>query len=177
VAAAAACIHCSAFIAEQAAQCGFCMNGLLMGSLAWLNRRFAAGNRGAPSDDEIASSCRARAAIRRRSTCVGVARTLRVIRAIQRGAVAMGPSPRECPHERARVISRVSGAPSSRAAAHSSSASASRRVCRPRPGFEPERPDGRLMDRGQRHDTHRRTARSLRSSQARSSSAPACRRR
>ncbi len=43
----------AAFIAEQAAQCGFCMNGILMGSLAWLNRRRAVGKTGVPSEAEV----------------------------------------------------------------------------------------------------------------------------
>lgn len=83
----------AAFIAEQAAQCGFCMNGLLMGSLAWLNRRFAAGNRGAPSDDEIRQFLSGKSSD---STQVYLCRCgthLRVIRAIQRGAVAMAAQP------------------------------------------------------------------------------------
>lgn len=43
----------SAFIAEQAGQCAFCMNGMIMGAKAWLDGRFANGNKGVPGDDEI----------------------------------------------------------------------------------------------------------------------------
>ncbi len=43
----------TAFIAEQAAQCGFCMNGMVMGAKAWLDARIAGGNRTVPSEDEV----------------------------------------------------------------------------------------------------------------------------
>ncbi|MBM9507911.1 (2Fe-2S)-binding protein [Actinacidiphila acididurans] len=42
-----------AFTALQAAQCGFCANGLIMGSLAWLESRIAAGNNAVPTEQEI----------------------------------------------------------------------------------------------------------------------------
>jgi aerobic-type carbon monoxide dehydrogenase small subunit (CoxS/CutS family) len=42
-----------AFVALQAAQCGFCLNGMVMGSLGWLESRIAAGNRAVPRDQEI----------------------------------------------------------------------------------------------------------------------------
>lgn len=42
-----------AFVALQAAQCGFCTNGMIMGSLGWLEGRIAAGNRAVPTEDEI----------------------------------------------------------------------------------------------------------------------------
>ena len=43
-----------AFIDEQAGQCAFCVNGMIMGSLGWLESRIAAGNRAVPSREEIA---------------------------------------------------------------------------------------------------------------------------
>jgi nicotinate dehydrogenase subunit A len=43
----------TAFIAEQAAQCGFCMNGMVMGAKAWLDARIAGGNKGVPTEDEV----------------------------------------------------------------------------------------------------------------------------
>lgn len=43
----------TAFIAEQAAQCGYCMNGIVMGAKAWLDARIAGGNKTVPTDDEI----------------------------------------------------------------------------------------------------------------------------
>src|SRR5262249_27061632 len=42
-----------AFIEEQAAQCAFCSNGMIMSALAWLNGRAARGERDVPSDDEV----------------------------------------------------------------------------------------------------------------------------
>lgn len=43
----------TAFIAEQAAQCAFCMNGMVMGAKSWLDKRIANGIKAVPTDDEI----------------------------------------------------------------------------------------------------------------------------
>ncbi len=42
-----------AFERLQAGQCAFCLNGMVMGALGWLEGRIAAGNRAVPSIDEI----------------------------------------------------------------------------------------------------------------------------
>ena len=42
-----------AFIDNQAAQCAFCVNGMIMGALGWLEQRKATGNRELPTDGEI----------------------------------------------------------------------------------------------------------------------------
>ncbi len=42
-----------AFEELQAGQCGFCLNGLIMGSLGWLEGRIANGNQKVPSVQEI----------------------------------------------------------------------------------------------------------------------------
>jgi aerobic-type carbon monoxide dehydrogenase small subunit (CoxS/CutS family) len=42
-----------AFVREQAGQCAYCVNGMVMGALGWLRQRVAAGNRNVPSDSEI----------------------------------------------------------------------------------------------------------------------------
>ena len=42
------------FIEEQAAQCAFCINGMVMGSLAWIEARHAAGNMAVPTREEVA---------------------------------------------------------------------------------------------------------------------------
>ena len=42
-----------AFEEHQAAQCAFCINGMVMGSLGWLESRIAGGNRQVPSDAEV----------------------------------------------------------------------------------------------------------------------------
>jgi aerobic-type carbon monoxide dehydrogenase small subunit (CoxS/CutS family) len=42
-----------AFLEFQAGQCAFCVNGMVMGALGWLEGRLAAGNRAVPSEPEI----------------------------------------------------------------------------------------------------------------------------
>jgi nicotinate dehydrogenase subunit A len=42
-----------AFVDHQAAQCAFCINGMVMGSLGWLESRIGGGNRTVPSDAEV----------------------------------------------------------------------------------------------------------------------------
>jgi nicotinate dehydrogenase subunit A len=41
------------FIENQGGQCAFCCNSMIMGALAFLNARVAAGNRAVPTDEEI----------------------------------------------------------------------------------------------------------------------------
>lgn len=41
------------FIDEQAAQCAYCINGIIMGAVGWLRQRKASGNTAVPSDAEI----------------------------------------------------------------------------------------------------------------------------
>lgn len=42
-----------AFLDEQAAQCAYCVNGMIMGALGWLRERESAGNTALPTDEEI----------------------------------------------------------------------------------------------------------------------------
>jgi len=42
-----------AFIEEQAGQCAYCSNAMIMGALGFLEGRVNAGNRDVPSEDEI----------------------------------------------------------------------------------------------------------------------------
>lgn len=44
-----------AFIDQQAAQCAFCVNGIIMGTAAWLQQRKDSGNTSVPSQEEIAA--------------------------------------------------------------------------------------------------------------------------
>ncbi|GAB3060576.1 (2Fe-2S)-binding protein [Intrasporangium mesophilum] len=44
----------SAFVDKQAAQCAFCVNGVVMGAIGWLEQRIADGATDAPSRAEIA---------------------------------------------------------------------------------------------------------------------------
>ena len=73
-----------AFIDEQAAQCAYCINGMIIGALAWLQTRRASGNYAVPTAGEVkqflsgppAYICRCGA-------------HLRIIRAIRRAAEVM----------------------------------------------------------------------------------------
>src|SRR5262249_25933639 len=42
-----------AFIDNQAAQCGFCISGIMMGASSWLKSRAAAGNTSVPTNGEV----------------------------------------------------------------------------------------------------------------------------
>lgn len=42
-----------AFIAEQAGQCAYCANAMIMGGLGFIEGRINSGNRAVPSEDEI----------------------------------------------------------------------------------------------------------------------------
>lgn len=41
------------FVEEQAAQCAYCVNGIIMGTVGWLRQRKASGNSAVPSVEEI----------------------------------------------------------------------------------------------------------------------------
>lgn len=43
------------FVEQQAAQCAYCVNAVVMGSLGWLRQRKAAGNTNVPTEEEIAA--------------------------------------------------------------------------------------------------------------------------
>ncbi|MCW2607893.1 MAG: (2Fe-2S)-binding protein [Frankiales bacterium] len=45
----------TAFVERQAAQCAFCVNGMVMGAKSWLDARVAAGDRSVPSREEVAT--------------------------------------------------------------------------------------------------------------------------
>lgn len=44
-----------AFVAEQAGQCAFCCNSMIMGAMSFMNDRVAAGNQAQPTRQEIAA--------------------------------------------------------------------------------------------------------------------------
>lgn len=52
-----------AFVEKQAAQCAYCVNGIVMGSLGWLRQRKAAGDRSVPTEDEIAAFLSGRSSV------------------------------------------------------------------------------------------------------------------
>ncbi len=79
----------TAFIAEQAAQCAFCMNGMIMGAKGWIDKRIANGNKAVPTEDEIKRFLSGKSA---ESTLVYICRCgahTRIVRAIQRAAQEM----------------------------------------------------------------------------------------
>src|SRR6185369_9122279 len=79
----------SAFVAEQAAQCAFCTNGMVMGAKGWLDRRIAGGNRSVPSSGEIMQFLAGKSSD---SPLVYVCRCgahTRIVRAIRRAAKEM----------------------------------------------------------------------------------------
>lgn len=79
----------SAFIAEQAAQCAFCMNGMVMGAKGWLDKRIAGGNKAVPTDDEIKQFLSGKSAETAFVTLCRCGAHNRIVRAIQRAAQEM----------------------------------------------------------------------------------------
>jgi len=78
-----------AFIEEQAAQCAFCSNGMIMSALAWLNGRAARGERDVPSDEEVKRFLSGKGPGAVAVTLCRCGAHLRIVRAIQRAAKDM----------------------------------------------------------------------------------------
>jgi aerobic-type carbon monoxide dehydrogenase small subunit (CoxS/CutS family) len=81
-----------AFIEEQAGQCAFCVNGMIVGALGWLQGRFAAGNRAVPTEDEIKQFLSGKLSTTAPLSFVYLCRCgthPRIVRAIQRAAKEM----------------------------------------------------------------------------------------
>jgi nicotinate dehydrogenase subunit A len=78
-----------AFIEEQAAQCAFCSNGMIMSALAWLNGRAARGERDVPSDEEVKRFLSGKGPGALSITLCRCGAHLRIVRAIQRAAKDM----------------------------------------------------------------------------------------
>jgi aerobic-type carbon monoxide dehydrogenase small subunit (CoxS/CutS family) len=78
-----------AFIEQQAGQCAYCGNAMIMGALGFLQGRIAAGNRAVPTEDEIKQFLSGTSST---SPLVYLCRCgshLRIIRAIQQAAKEM----------------------------------------------------------------------------------------
>ncbi len=78
-----------AFIDQQAGQCAYCGNAMIMGALGFLQGRIAAGNRAVPTDDEIKQFLSGTSSA---SPLVYLCRCgshLRIVRAIQQAAEEM----------------------------------------------------------------------------------------
>lgn len=43
----------TAFLDQQAGQCAYCVNAMIMGSYVWLQGRISSGNKAVPTDDEV----------------------------------------------------------------------------------------------------------------------------
>jgi aerobic-type carbon monoxide dehydrogenase small subunit (CoxS/CutS family) len=75
-----------AFVEQQAAQCGYCANAMIMGSAGWLQKRISQGNSSVPSEDEIKEFL---SGVNQTPAFVYLCRCgthLRIIRAIQQAA-------------------------------------------------------------------------------------------
>ena len=75
-----------AFVEQQAAQCGYCANSMIMGATGWLQKRLSQGNSSVPSEDEIKDFL---SGVNQTPAFVYLCRCgthLRIIRAIQQAA-------------------------------------------------------------------------------------------
>ena len=79
----------SAFVAEQAAQCAFCMNGMIMGAKGWIDGRVAAGNKSVPTEDEIKQFLSVKSPGAPQVYFCRCGAHTRIVRAIQRAAREM----------------------------------------------------------------------------------------
>jgi aerobic-type carbon monoxide dehydrogenase small subunit (CoxS/CutS family) len=75
-----------AFIDEQAGQCAYCVNGMIMGAVGWLRQLKASGRTTAPSESEIAAFLSGEAPGSTQNYICRCGTHLRVIRAIHRAA-------------------------------------------------------------------------------------------
>jgi len=81
-----------AFIDQQAAQCAYCSNAMIMGSLGFLQGRRAAGNNATPTDDEVKAFLSLTLDPTYKKPIIYLCRCgahLRIIRAIQQAAKEM----------------------------------------------------------------------------------------
>jgi aerobic-type carbon monoxide dehydrogenase small subunit (CoxS/CutS family) len=78
-----------AFVEQQAGQCAFCVNGMVMGSLGWLEGRIAAGNREVPSTDEIKDFLSGASPVSGQNYICRCGTHARIVAAIQRAAEVM----------------------------------------------------------------------------------------
>ena len=76
----------TAFVEQQAAQCGYCANSMIMGAAGWLQARMSQGNSSVPTEDEIKNFL---SGVDQKPAYVYLCRCgthLRIIRAIQQAA-------------------------------------------------------------------------------------------
>jgi aerobic-type carbon monoxide dehydrogenase small subunit (CoxS/CutS family) len=78
-----------AFIEQQAGQCAYCGNAMIMGALGFLQGRIAAGNRAVPSEDEIKQFLSGESSTPPFVYLCRCGSHLRIVRAIQQAAKEM----------------------------------------------------------------------------------------
>jgi nicotinate dehydrogenase subunit A len=78
-----------AFIEQQAGQCAYCGNAMIMGALGFLQGRIAAGNRAVPSEDEIKQFLSGESGTPPLVYLCRCGSHLRIVRAIQQAAKEM----------------------------------------------------------------------------------------
>jgi len=78
-----------AFVREQAGQCAFCVNGMVMGALGWLEGRITAGNRTVPSTNEIKDFLSGASPVSTQNYLCRCGAHARIVAAIQQAAEVM----------------------------------------------------------------------------------------
>jgi nicotinate dehydrogenase subunit A len=78
-----------AFIEQQAGQCAYCGNAMIMGALGFLQGRIAAGNRAVPTEDEIKQFLSGESGTPPLVYLCRCGSHLRIVRAIQQAAKEM----------------------------------------------------------------------------------------
>ena len=80
-----------AFIEWQAGQCAYCVNGMVMGALGWIEARRASGNVSVPSEDEIRDFLSGASPFSTLNYICRCGTHLRIVRAIHAAAERMLP--------------------------------------------------------------------------------------
>jgi nicotinate dehydrogenase subunit A len=78
-----------AFIDEQAGQCAYCCNSMIMGAYGWLEGRIAGGNKAVPTDQEIKDFLSGKGTATAYDYLCRCGAHLRIIAAIQSAAKVM----------------------------------------------------------------------------------------
>lgn len=79
----------AAFIDQQAGQCSYCVNGILMGAYGWLQQRKAVGNTAVPTEEEVAEFLSGEADGFTRNYLCRCGAHARMLRAVRRAAEAV----------------------------------------------------------------------------------------
>ena len=79
----------AAFIDQQAGQCSYCVNGILLGAYGWLQQRKADGNTAVPTEEEIAAFLSGEAPGSTRNYICRCGAHARMLRAVRQAAEAV----------------------------------------------------------------------------------------